>query len=120
MRIDGPPSADGDARGVMTLSHTLTWDMPTGLPFLGAEPPACSEPSARADFETAGTAHDARRAFRACKRTCMSCPYLLPCREWAITEREPWGVWGATTPRERRAAWNKRQKNRQGNGQSDV
>jgi WhiB family redox-sensing transcriptional regulator len=35
------------------------------------------------------------------KRICLSCPVLEPCRRYAVETREPHGVWGATTPRDR-------------------
>jgi hypothetical protein len=96
-------------RAAEVLLAPLTWDTPAGLPFLGAEPPACSEPAAALAFEMAGTQHCAAAAIRVCKRTCAECPYLMACREWAIAEREPWGVWGGLTPRERSAEWRRSQ-----------
>lgn len=41
-----------------------------------------------------------RRELQA-KQICLSCPVLQQCRRVAIASREPHGVWGATTPRER-------------------
>lgn len=37
------------------------------------------------------------------KRICRSCPVLLQCRSYAVEAEEPYGIWGATTPKERRA-----------------
>ncbi|WP_020170086.1 WhiB family transcriptional regulator [Gordonia polyisoprenivorans] len=37
----------------------------------------------------------------AAKRVCASCPILEACRDYALTAREPYGVWGAMTPPER-------------------
>jgi WhiB family redox-sensing transcriptional regulator len=41
-----------------------------------------------------------RRELRA-KQICLACPVLEPCRRYAIDAREPHGIWGATTPRDR-------------------
>lgn len=38
-------------------------------------------------------------------RVCASCPVLQPCRETALAERPPEGVWGGLTPRDRRVLW---------------
>jgi WhiB family redox-sensing transcriptional regulator len=35
------------------------------------------------------------------KRICQSCPVLARCREYAVNAPEPYGIWGALTPRER-------------------
>lgn len=37
------------------------------------------------------------------KTECAWCPVLAECRAWALDTREPHGIWGATTPDERRA-----------------
>ncbi|MFI7455408.1 WhiB family transcriptional regulator [Nonomuraea sp. NPDC049714] len=36
------------------------------------------------------------------RRICMSCPVRLPCLTWAVETGEPDGMWGGTTPDERR------------------
>lgn len=35
------------------------------------------------------------------KKVCSSCPVAEPCLVAAIRQKEHWGVWGGTTPRER-------------------
>jgi WhiB family redox-sensing transcriptional regulator len=35
------------------------------------------------------------------KRICLECPVRTKCLQHALTERETYGIWGATTPRER-------------------
>ncbi|WP_213935120.1 WhiB family transcriptional regulator [Rhodococcus sp. B50] len=35
------------------------------------------------------------------KAICSACPVQQPCRSHALTHREPYGVWGGTTERER-------------------
>lgn len=37
------------------------------------------------------------------KRICRSCPVWLACLRSALEREEPAGVWGGTTPRDRRA-----------------
>ncbi|WP_283214585.1 WhiB family transcriptional regulator [Mycobacteroides abscessus] len=36
------------------------------------------------------------------KQICRRCPVREPCSSYAIAAGESFGVWGATTPRERR------------------
>lgn len=36
--------------------------------------------------------------------TCGTCPVRRPCRDYAVSTRQAWGVWGGTTPDERNAA----------------
>lgn len=84
-------------------SGDLLSDLPVGLPFIGDAVPPCADPRERVNFEVAGTLHDATTYVRACKRTCTACPYVEPCKEWAIVNRERWSVWGGLTPRERTA-----------------
>ena len=35
-------------------------------------------------------------------RICRGCPVLSECRDWALSTRVKYGVWGAMTERERR------------------
>ena len=34
---------------------------------------------------------------------CQQCPVMTACRQWALANGEQEGIWGATTPAERRA-----------------
>lgn len=45
----------------------------------------------------------AHREARA-KQVCRGCPVLEPCRRHALSAREPYGVWGGMSERERSAA----------------
>lgn len=45
------------------------------------------------------------------KRICRACPYVQPCLEWALENRET-GIWGGTTEADRRKI---RRKNRVSN-----
>ncbi|MCK8673263.1 WhiB family transcriptional regulator [Rhodococcus sp. HM1] len=42
------------------------------------------------------------RREREAKRICYQCPVLNQCRTYALSTREPYGVWGGTTERDRR------------------
>jgi len=42
-----------------------------------------------------------RTKLRAIAR-CVTCPVIQDCRQWALDHREDFGVWGGTTPKERR------------------
>lgn len=112
MRIDAPHVGDSETHDTSpsVVPPQRTWRTPAGLPFLGSELPACSTPAARADFEAAGSDRNSRTSVRACKCTCRQCPYMMACRDWAVTQREPWGVWGGTTARERSVEWNRRKR----------
>ena len=44
-----------------------------------------------------------RRHIRRAKEICLQCPVLRECRNYALAVEEPFGIWGATTPQERRA-----------------
>lgn len=40
--------------------------------------------------------------YEPARRLCRSCPVQGTCLEWAIENREPLGMWGGLTPKERR------------------
>lgn len=44
---------------------------------------------------------DRREREETAKRICRDCPVLTRCREHAARVPERYGIWGATTPRER-------------------
>lgn len=39
---------------------------------------------------------------RDAKRVCQACPIRSQCLEYAFAHDERWGIWGGTSPRERR------------------
>ena len=45
------------------------------------------------------------RRERAAKEICGSCPVLEQCAAFALSTREPYGVWGGLTPEERELLW---------------
>jgi WhiB family redox-sensing transcriptional regulator len=40
---------------------------------------------------------------RVAKAICNTCPVIAPCLQWALTNKEKFGVWGGTTELERRS-----------------
>lgn len=44
----------------------------------------------------------AARQVAAAKEVCARCPVIDLCRDWAVRTGEPEGIWGGTTPDERR------------------
>jgi WhiB family transcriptional regulator, redox-sensing transcriptional regulator len=42
------------------------------------------------------------RQVAAARAVCARCPVQRQCREWALQAGEPAGIWGGTTPEERR------------------
>ena len=65
---------------------------------------ACRGVGSRLFFHPAGE-RGSRRAARdeAAKRVCARCPVRRPCLQFALAVREPYGVWGGMTQKERRA-----------------
>jgi WhiB family redox-sensing transcriptional regulator len=47
------------------------------------------------------------------KRVCARCPVLLECREHALLQPEPYGVWGGLTAAERRVVLARRRRREQ-------
>ena len=45
--------------------------------------------------------HSRRNRELNAKRACAPCPVAAACLDWALTVREPYGIWGGTTPEER-------------------
>ncbi|MCW2528635.1 MAG: transcription factor WhiB [Pseudonocardiales bacterium] len=42
------------------------------------------------------------------KAVCATCPVLANCLDWALTVREPYGIWGGKNPAEREEMLNGR------------
>lgn len=47
---------------------------------------------------------------QAAKRVCAGCPVLIECREHALLQPEPYGVWGGLTAAERRVVLARRRR----------
>jgi hypothetical protein len=41
------------------------------------------------------------KPLEAAKAMCRACDHLIPCRDFAVINKVPFGIWGATNPRER-------------------
>jgi hypothetical protein len=71
----------------------------------GGQPPCTNAPDLWFDAgvhkETGVDAFPVEEYWEKAKRLCLSCEILIQCRTYAIKYNEPYGVWGATTPRER-------------------
>jgi WhiB family transcriptional regulator, redox-sensing transcriptional regulator len=62
----------------------------------------CREESPEHFFAPENESRDTRvRREGQAKEICQSCPVLLRCRAYALNTREKYGIWGATTPKER-------------------
>lgn len=61
---------------------------------------ACREKPVEWFYPESG-GHPAKIA--ATKRVCSRCPVQAACLAWALQTREPHGIWGGKSPRERRA-----------------
>jgi WhiB family transcriptional regulator, redox-sensing transcriptional regulator len=53
-------------------------------------------------FFPEGSGLRAAEQERAAKQVCGTCPVLAPCLAWALTVPEQEGIWGGTSPAERR------------------
>lgn len=54
------------------------------------------------------TVHADSPLWDAPREICRACPVRLECLEHALTQREDQGMWGGTTPHERRAMLKRR------------
>ncbi|WP_051574295.1 WhiB family transcriptional regulator [Mycobacterium sp. URHB0044] len=52
-------------------------------------------------FPEDATRRNRRAHEERAKRICLDCPVITECREHAMRTPEAYGIWGATTPRER-------------------
>ena len=59
-------------------------------------------------FFPRGGGPTAERKVRHAKVICFSCPVQPECGQWAIDNREPFGVWGGVSEKERRAILRRR------------
>ena len=53
-------------------------------------------------FFPVGTTGPAEAQVQAAKAICANCPVKAECLAWALRVGEPDGIWGGTTPEERR------------------
>ncbi|SOD61077.1 WhiB family transcriptional regulator, redox-sensing transcriptional regulator [Streptomyces zhaozhouensis] len=59
---------------------------------------------------------------QAAKSVCARCPVLIECREHALLQPEPYGVWGGLTAAERRVVLSRRRRREAASGgrQADI
>lgn len=72
---------------LVDLSTTPNW-----------ESAVCRQVDPEMFYPERGNYHVVRKA----KKVCGSCPLLLECRNFALREEIPYGIWGGMTHRERR------------------
>lgn len=48
------------------------------------------------------------RRIQVAKNICRSCPIVKECGDWALDTRQPFGIWGGMTERDRRVALKER------------
>ncbi|MCF2527181.1 WhiB family transcriptional regulator [Yinghuangia soli] len=64
---------------------------------------ACRGTDPRA-FEDTEPDTRAAASVKAALKVCRGCPVLAVCRDWSMDTRQPQGVWGGMTTRERERA----------------
>ena len=62
---------------------------------------SCLDSPAELFFPDNDRRADRREREEQAKRICRDCPVLARCRDHALSVPERYGIWGATTPRER-------------------
>lgn len=74
-----------------------------GMPRAATKTALCNGMSSDVFYTPEGvTGRARRRHIRHAKEICVQCPVLVECRNYALSVEEPFGIWGATTPQERR------------------
>lgn len=82
---------------------------PGELPFLDpADTTPCMDDRARAIFSVVGDRSTNPSYLQAARANCHNCHVMLACREYALSEGEPWGMWGGMTVTERSAELRRR------------
>ena len=61
----------------------------------------CADDPMKDDFTEDGNRRGQVRKRERARRVCIGCPFLDPCRTWAMDTKQN-GVYGATTTQERR------------------
>lgn len=78
-------------------------------PYSPDEPAACVGANSDLFFPERG------QSTRQAREICATCPALDPCLEYALGNRIRFGIWGGTSPRQRRGMLKER-----GDGQLDL
>lgn len=87
----------------MTSSRCCsTWQTPV-IDASWSQQAACRQPGVDAElFFPVSESGPALREIAAAKAICARCPVAAACRDWALRSGEVAGIWGGTTPSERR------------------
>lgn len=59
-------------------------------------------PETVAESRSRGERYSNRDSYQAGKTICEGCPVIVPCLDYAISNRIVFGVWGGMSPAERR------------------
>lgn len=62
---------------------------------------ACVQPGVDPEIFFPDSGHEVHQAPALV--VCRRCPHRDPCRDWAVETRQEFGIWGATTPEDRKA-----------------
>jgi WhiB family redox-sensing transcriptional regulator len=102
-----PGSARGPAHGPAAEPQRAMIDVPAALAATARSPDWTDEAACRHTdpelFFPDGTAGPALCQVAQAIRVCESCPVRMPCLVFAVEHSPGFGVWGGTTPEERRA-----------------
>jgi WhiB family transcriptional regulator, redox-sensing transcriptional regulator len=102
-------SAAAAARSPLSPLHKLSQVRDTGGPWHSEA--ACRSDEAGLFFAPSKEPTAARLSREeAAKRVCARCPVMLECREHALLQPEPYGVWGGLTAAERRVVLARRRR----------
>jgi len=75
-------------------------------PLLDTTEAACRKADPALFYHPEGERGPARRnRGSAAKAICAGCPIIADCRQEALTNREPYGVWGGLTEDDREEIW---------------
>lgn len=78
-------------------------DPSAGFPPVGDEPDrACADVDSKVFFPEPPRGGGSV-SYSAALAVCRRCPHIDPCRDWVLETRQDHGVWGGTTPEERKA-----------------
>lgn len=78
--------------------------LPVSSPWVWQEDAVCLGMDTELFFHPEGERGGTRqRRVAAAKAICATCPVLKQCREYALANREPYGIWGGMSEEERAA-----------------
>jgi WhiB family transcriptional regulator, redox-sensing transcriptional regulator len=85
-----------------TMADTATTTTPSSVRSNWQELAACRGLSVEVFYHPDAERGRAKRSREVrAKAVCATCPVAIRCLEWALSIREPYGIWGGTSPEER-------------------